>query len=100
MLEEVGKYVLLCMESNQLHFIEDTYLWLFQHHALSADIQLKYGCLIFSIEDYKPKVNLEQHFQKLASLHRECLELKLPLCKDDIENLRALAKKLLLFIDR
>lgn len=101
MLEEVEAYALLCIQAEQPGFIEDTYIWLFQHHALSADIQLKYGCLIFYIDEYyKPKVNLETHFPKVVALFKEVVALKLSLTKNDIENLVGLAKRLLAFIDR
>lgn len=60
MLEEISTYVVLCMEANAMHLIEETYIWLFQHHALSADIQLRYGCLIFHIDKfYRPKTPIE-----------------------------------------
>jgi hypothetical protein len=100
MLLEVDTYVLLCIQNNQQYLIEDTYLWLFGHHALQADVQLKYGCLIFFIEDYKPKTVLESHFLKLAQLHDEVVQLKLKLSKSDVENLVGLAKKLMQYIDR
>ena len=57
-------------------------------------------CLIFYIEDLKPKTNLEQHFHKLAALYKEIKALKLTLTKDDTDNLIGLAKKMLDFLDR
>lgn len=100
MIDEVEQYVMLCMQTNRPLLIEDTYIWLFQHHALSPEVQLRYGCLIFSIEDVKPKINLESHFQKLAALYHEVQGLNLPLSSDDKENLKNLAKKVMQFIDR
>lgn len=84
-----------------MYLIEENYLWLFQHHALSPDIQLKYGCLVFFIDEfYKPKVPIEQHFAKVAKLHQEVIGLKLQLSKEDTENLRSFAKKLMFHLDK
>lgn len=100
MLQEVETYCLLCLQINQQNLIEDTYKWLFEHHALSAQIKLKYGLLIFTIEQYRPKTDLEKHFQKIFELFKDVKAQKLDLTKEDMENLVSLCRKLLEFIDR
>ena len=56
--------------------------------------------MVFYIDDYKPKVNLENHFPRLFALFKEIKALKLELTKEDTDSLIGLAKKLLDFIDR
>jgi hypothetical protein len=56
MLEEVDTYVAMLYEIDQYPQIEETYLWLYEHQALTPDQRQEYGARIFAIDThYNPR---------------------------------------------
>jgi hypothetical protein len=50
MLEESDQYLMLLLEDSRYKEIEDTYLWLMNHKALSDPKRVEYAAKIYEID--------------------------------------------------